>query len=131
MKLSTIFSWIGPAAIAYGLFLVVSDMSGMPMPLLNPEEVVPLGSSVMGSGLILWALVMLLVGMIGLYARLTENDAARNAAKREARYREWELAEDELLEENFEWDAPEDREEDKFLALHGAGVRKAHYGAKR
>ncbi len=109
MKLSKIFRWIGPAAIAYGLFLVVSDMSGMPMPLLDPEKVVPMGSSVMGSGLILWALVMLLVGMMGLYARLMEGDAARSAAEREARYREWELDEEEMFEEEFEWDALEVR----------------------
>ncbi len=105
MKFSKIFRWIGPAAIAYGLFLVVSDMSGMPMPLLDPEEVVPLGSSVVGSGLILWALVMLLVGMIGLYASLTQGEAARKAAEREARYQEWELDEEEIFEEEFEWDA--------------------------
>ena len=105
MKLLKIFRWMGPAAIGYGLFLVVSDMSGMPMPLLDPEEVVPMGSSVMGSGLILWALVMLLVGMIGLYARLTKGEAARKAAEREARYREWELDEEEIFEEELEWDA--------------------------
>ncbi len=109
MKLSKIYKWSGPAAIAYGLFLVVSDMSGMPMPLLDPEEVVPMGSSVMGSGLILWDLVMLLVGMIGLYTHLTEGDAARKAAEREARYREWELDEEEIFEEEFEWDALEVR----------------------
>ena len=115
MKLSKIFKWAGPAAIAYGLFLVVSDMSGMPMPLLDPEEVVPMGSSVMGSGLILWALVMLLVGMMGLYVRMTEGDAARKVAEREARYREWELDEEvifeevEIFEEEFEWDALEVR----------------------
>ena len=109
MKLSKIFKWVGPAAIAYGLFLVVSDMSGMPMPLLDPEEVVPMGSSVMGSGLILWALVMLLVGMIGLYARLTKGEAARKAAEREARYREWELDEEGNFEEDLELEALEVR----------------------
>ena len=109
MKLSKIFKWAGPAAIAYGLFLVVSDMSGMPMPLLDPEEVVPMGSSVMGSGLILWALVMLLVGMMGLYVRMAEGDAARKAAEREARYREWELDEEEIFEVEVEWDELEVR----------------------
>lgn len=119
MKLTKIFRWIGPAAIAYGLFLVISDMSGMPMLLMDPEEVVPMGSSVMGSGLILWALVMLLVGMIGLYTRLTDVDAARKAADREARYREWELYDEEFIVEEFEWDAPEDLEEDELLVTHG------------
>ena len=109
MKLSKIFKWGGPAAIAYGLFLVESDMSGMPMPLLDPEEVVPMGSSVIGAGLILWALVMLLVGMMGLYARMTVGDSARKTAAREARYREWELDEEEIFEEEVEWDALEVR----------------------
>ena len=109
MKLSKIFKWAGPAAIGYGLFLVVSDMSGMPMPLLDPEEVVPMGSSVMGSGLILWALVMLLVGMMGLYVRMTEGDAARKAAEHEARYQEWEFDEEEIFEEELEWDELEVR----------------------
>jgi hypothetical protein len=124
MKLSTIFRWIGPAAIAYGLFLVVSDMSGMPMPLVDPEKVVPMGSSVMGSSLILWALVMLLVGMVGLYARLTEGDAARKAAERDARYQEWELAEEELdeeevFEEESEEGAPEGQKAEELLVSQG------------
>ena len=118
MKRTKIFRWIGPAAIAYGLFLVVTDMSGMPMPLLDPG-IVPAGSSVIGSGLILWALVLLLVGMIGLYARQTDGDAARKAAEREARYREWELDEEDLFEKEFGWDAPEDLEEDKLLVTPG------------
>ena len=109
MKLSKIFKWAGPAAIAYGLFLVVFDRSGMAMPLVDPEEVVPMGSSVVGSGLIVWALVVVLVGMMSLYVRMTEGDAARKAAEREARYREWELDEEEIFEEEFEWDALEVR----------------------
>jgi hypothetical protein len=118
MRFSTIARWIGPAAIAYGLFLVVSDMSGMPLPLLD-TDIVPTGSLVMGSGLILWALVMLLVGMIGLYARLlTEDDSARKAAEREARYREWELDEEELLEEGFGRSVPEGREAEELLVTH-------------
>lgn len=118
MRLTKTFRWLGPAAIAYGLFLVVSDMSGMPLPLLDPG-VVPAGSSVMGSGLILWALVMLMVGMIGLYARLTEGDEARRMAEREARYREWELDDEEFFVEEFAWDAPEDREaEDELLVTY-------------
>jgi hypothetical protein len=116
MRLSTIFKWIGPAAIAYGLFLVMSDMSGTPMLLLDPDEVVPMGSSIVGSGLILWALVMLLVGMIGLYVRLADGDAARKAADREARYREWELDDEDLFMEEFEWAVQEDLEEDELLA---------------
>lgn len=98
MKLSTILRWAGPTAIAYGLFLVVSDMSGMPLP--GFEHVVPTGSSAVGSGLILWALVLLLVGMMGLYVRLPKDDA-RAAAEREARYREWELDEEHSLDDEL------------------------------
>jgi hypothetical protein len=50
-----------------------------------------------------------LVGMMGLYVRMTEGDAARKAAEREARYQEWELDEEEIFEEEFEWDALEVR----------------------
>jgi hypothetical protein len=116
MKLSKIFKWAWPAAIAYGLFLVVSDMSGMPMPLLDPEEVVPMGSSVIGSGLILWALVMLLVGMMDLYARLTKGEAVvRKAAEHEARFQEWELDEEELFAEEVKEGAQEGHEAEELL----------------
>ena len=116
MKLSMIFKWSGPAAISYGLFLVVSDMSGMPMPLLDPEKVVPMGSSVIGSGLILWALVMLLVGMMGLYARLTNGEAVvRKAAEHEARFREWELGEEERFAEEVKEGAQEGHEAEELL----------------
>ena len=114
MKLSKVMRWLGPAAISYALFLVVSDMSGMPVPLLD-TGIVPAGSSVMGSGLILWAIVLLLVGMLGLYARLTEGDADRKADEREARYRRLELEDDETFEQEFGWDVPEAREAEELL----------------
>ena len=117
MKLSKITRWIEPAAIGYGLYLVISDMSGMPMLLLDPG-IVPTGASAMGSGLILMAMVMLLVGMIGIYARLlTEGESARREreAEREARYRKWELDEQELFEQEVEWVVPEGQEADELL----------------
>jgi formate-dependent nitrite reductase membrane component NrfD len=121
MNLSKITRWIGPVAIGYGLFLVISDMSGMPLPLLDPG-IDPRGSSVMGSGLILWAMVMLLVGMISLYARLlgAEGESVRRerAAEREARYLQWELDEEELFEEVVEWGVPEGQEAEELLATH-------------
>jgi hypothetical protein len=127
MKLSKITRWIGPAAIGYALFLVISDMSGMPLPLVD-AGIVPAGSSVMGSGLILWAMVMLLVGMISLYARLfAQSDTVREkAAEREALYREWEFvdgqeeAEKELFERGFGWTVPdEERAEEELLVTPG------------
>lgn len=123
MKLSKITRWVGPVAIGYGLFLVISDMSGMPLPLLDPN-IDPRGSSVMGSGLILWAMVMLLVGMISLYARLLgaggESARRESAAEREARYLRWELDEEELFEEEVEWGVPEGQEAEELLATHAA-----------
>lgn len=123
MKLSKITRWVGPVAIGYGLFLVISDMSGMPLPLLDPN-IDPRGSSVMGSGLILWAMVMLLVGMISLYARLLgaggESARRESAAEREARYLRWELDEEELFEEEVEWSVPEGQEAEELLATHAA-----------
>lgn len=123
MKLSKITRWVGPVAIGYGLFLVISDMSGMPLPLLDPN-IDPRGSSVMGSGLILWAMVMLLVGMISLYTRLLgaggESARRESAAEREARYLRWELDEEELFEEEVEWSVPEGQEAEELLATHAA-----------
>lgn len=124
MRLWGITRWIAPVAISYGLFLVVSDMSGMPFPLVDPG-IVPTGSSVMGSGLILWAMVMLLIGMIGIYARLMrDGDTARKAAEREARYREWELDEEELLlVSELDQDAPETHQTEELLVASGSPRR--------
>ncbi len=71
IKLSTILRWVGPAGIGFGVFLVFSAMSGMPIniPLVTaPND----GFELVSSGLVLWALIMLLVGMAGLYAREPE-----------------------------------------------------------
>lgn len=123
MKLSKITRWVEPVAIGYGLFLVISDMSGMPLPLLDPG-IDPRGYSVMVSGLILWAMVMLLVGMISLYARLLgaggESARRESAAEREARYLRWELDEEELFDEEVEWGVPEGQEAEELLATHAA-----------
>ncbi len=77
IKLSTILRWAGPAGIGFGVFLVFSALSGLPieMPFISPESMP--GFEVVSSGLVLWALVMLLVGMAGLYAREPEPGAAK------------------------------------------------------
>jgi hypothetical protein len=68
MKLKTLMSWAGPAAIGAGVFMVFSGLSGLPIhvPYLSQND--PNGYQVVGSGLILFALTLLLVGMLGLYA---------------------------------------------------------------
>jgi hypothetical protein len=77
MKISVLMRWVGPAAIAGGVFMVLSELSGLPItiPFLSTAE--PTGFDAVGSGLILVALTLLLVGMIGLYARVPAPNAAR------------------------------------------------------
>lgn len=76
LKPATILRWAGPAAIGFGVFLVFSAMSGMPIniPFVTaPND----GFEVVAGGLVLWAMILLLVGMVGLYARNTDPDAAK------------------------------------------------------
>jgi hypothetical protein len=77
INLRTILRWAGPAGIGFGVFLVFSAMSGLPVevPFVSPENAP--GFEVVSSGLVLFALVMLLVGMAGLYARESEPGAAK------------------------------------------------------
>lgn len=77
MKISVLMRWVGPAAIAGGVFMVFSELSGLPItiPFLSTAE--PTGFDAVGSGLILVALTLLLVGMIGLYAKVPAPNAAR------------------------------------------------------
>ena len=77
MKVSAILRWVGPAAIAGGVFLVLSDLSGLPItiPYLNTAS--PSGFDAVGSGVILMALTLLLVGMAGLYARTPDPNGAK------------------------------------------------------
>lgn len=77
MKLSTLIRWVGPAAIGAGVFMVFSGLSGLPIhvPYLSQND--PNGYQVVDSGLILFALALLLVGMLGLYAGQTKSGGAR------------------------------------------------------
>ncbi len=77
MKISTLIRWTGPAAIAGGVFMVFSELSSLPVhvPYLSREA--PTGYDAVGSGLILFALVLLLVGMLGLYAGRAESGGPR------------------------------------------------------
>ena len=68
MKLSTLMRWAGPAAIGGGVFMVFSGLSGLPIHIPYLSHDTPTGYDAVGSGLVLFALVLLLVGMVGLYA---------------------------------------------------------------
>jgi hypothetical protein len=77
MKISVLMRWVGPAAIAGGVFMVLSDLSGLPITIPFLSTASPTGFDAVGSGLILCALTLLLVGMLGLYAKRPASDAAR------------------------------------------------------
>lgn len=77
MKVSAIMRWVGPAAIAGGVFLVFSELSGLPITIPYLSTTSPSGFDAVGSGLILVALTLLLVGMAGLYAKGPATDRAR------------------------------------------------------
>lgn len=102
MRRSEILQWVWPVAIVGGLFMVGSDLVGLTIYL--PGLADPAGYHAVASGLILWALTLLLVGLIGLYARLAERES-RELLRREALALLWELPpedepdKDELAEE--------------------------------
>jgi len=77
MNVSALMRWVGPAAIAGGVFLVFSDLSGLPITIPYLSTTSPSGFDAVGSGLILVALTLLLVGMAGLYAKGPAPDRAR------------------------------------------------------
>ena len=77
MKISGLMRWVGPAAIAGGVFMVLSDLSGLPITIPYLSTSSPTGFDAVGSGLILAALTLLLVGMVGLYAGRPAPNAAR------------------------------------------------------
>ena len=84
MKVSALMRWVGPAAIAGSIFLVLSDLSGLPISMPYLSTTSPSGFDAVGSGLILVALTLLLVGMAGLYAKGSAPDHARVIAYGEA-----------------------------------------------
>jgi hypothetical protein len=69
MKASTVMRWVGPAAIAGGVLMVFSDLLNLTIYVPGLGEASHTGYQAVGSGVILIALTLLLVGMIGLYAR--------------------------------------------------------------
>src|SRR5918994_6517292 len=76
-KISVLMRWVGPAAIAGGVFMVLSDLAGLPITIPYLSTTSPTGFDAVGSGLILFALTLLLVGMVGLYAKKPAAGAAR------------------------------------------------------
>jgi hypothetical protein len=68
MRLSTLMRWGGPVAIVSGVFTMFSDLLGLTIYVPGLGEAANTGYQVVGAGVILIALMLLVVGMVGLYA---------------------------------------------------------------
>jgi hypothetical protein len=68
MRLSTVIRWGGPVAIVSGVFTMFSDLLGLTIYVPGLGEAANTGYQAVGSGVILFALTLLVVGMVGLYA---------------------------------------------------------------
>ena len=77
MRLSAMMQWVGPTAIAVGVLMVFSDLLNLTIYVPVLGEAAHTGYQVVGSGVILFALTLLLVGMVGLYARQPSSTDAR------------------------------------------------------
>ena len=102
MKLSTLIRWAGPAAIGGGVFMVFSGLSGLPIQIPYLSQDTPTGYAAVGSGLVLFALVLLLVGMVGLYAGRPGPRAGRVIEYGDARGRYVLIEEEDLAVETVE-----------------------------
>ena len=102
MKLSTLIRWAGPVAIGGGVFMVFSELAGLPIhiPYLSQDTLT--GYAAFGSGLVLFALVLLLVGMVGLYAGCPGPRAGRVIEYGDARSRYVLIEEEDLVVELVE-----------------------------
>ena len=69
MKVTALMRWVGPAAIAGGVFMMFSDLVNLTIYVPGLGEAAHTGYQAVGSGVILFALVLMLVGMLGFYVR--------------------------------------------------------------
>jgi hypothetical protein len=102
MKLSMLIRWAGPAAIGGGVFMVLSGLSGLPIHIPYLSQDTPTGYAAVGTGLVLFALVLLLVGMVGLYAGRPGPHAVRVIEYGDARGRYVLIEEEDLAVETVE-----------------------------
>ncbi len=77
MKVSAVMRWVGPAAIVGGVFMMFSDLVNLTIYVPGLGKAAHTGYQAVGSGVILFALTLLLVGMVGLYARQPSSTGAR------------------------------------------------------
>ena len=77
MKISAVMRWVGPAAIVGGVFMMFSDLLNLTIYVPGLGKATHTGYQAVGSGVILFALTLMLVGMVGLYARQPSSTGAR------------------------------------------------------
>jgi hypothetical protein len=100
--LSTLIRWAGPVAIGGGVFMVFSELAGLPIQMPYLSQDTSTGYAAVGSGLVLFALVLLLVGMVGLYAGRPGPRAGRVIEYGDARGRYVLIEEEDLAVETVE-----------------------------
>ena len=87
MEISAVMKWAGPAAIVRAVFMIFSDLLNLTIYVPGLGEAAHTGYQAVGSGVILFALTSLLVGMVGLYARSGPASGARVIEYGDARAR--------------------------------------------
>ena len=97
MKISAVMKWAGPAAIVSAVFMIFSDLLNLTIYVPGLGEAAHTGYQAVGSGVILLGLMLLLVGMVGLYVRSAPPAGPRVIEYGDARFRYvlMELTEDE------------------------------------
>ncbi len=112
------------------MFMVFSDLSGLPieMPFLSQDA--PSGYDAVGSGVILFALVLLMVGMIGLYAQKPGSGGARVIEYGEGylRYDAADLVEEQFVPEEAHPHPAEEQSKTTTASASRAGVLVAGAG---
>lgn len=98
MKVSALMKWVGPAAIVGAWFTVISDQLGLitHLPQLGADG--PTGFHAVGSGLFLFVVTLLFVGLVGLHARHPDPRGAKviEYGDGSARYVRIEFSEEEI-----------------------------------
>jgi hypothetical protein len=77
MRFSTVIWWAGPVAMVSGVFTMFSDLLGLTIYVPGLGEAANTGYQAVGAGVILFALTLLVVGMVGLYAGQPEPGGPR------------------------------------------------------
>jgi hypothetical protein len=132
MKVSAAMGWAGPAAIVSAVFMIFSDLLNLTIYVPGLGEAAHTGYQAVGSGVILLGLMLLLVGMVGLYARSAPAAGPKVIEYGDARFRYV------LVEFTDDEEHPAELVEEAGSAAHArsshrnaAGLRDADPGLRR